>query len=75
MVSHSEKSTLFKRLTGWWRARQRQTDIHILWPACLEQAKSEDQAIAVFLVHALMDSAWDGIPVSDIVTTLKGEIT
>jgi hypothetical protein len=45
-------------LINWWRARQRQIDLEILWPACREQAPDLDHAKAAFAVHAFHDRAW-----------------
>jgi hypothetical protein len=42
----------------WWRARQRDVDMEILWPICLREAGDLDRAKAAFAFHAMNDPAW-----------------
>lgn len=49
---------MLKWLLGWWYARNRETDLQILWPACLAGAPDIDHAKAAFAVHAFNDDAW-----------------
>ena len=42
----------------WWRTRQRDIDLDILWPICKQEAGSLDHARAIFAVHAFKDQAW-----------------
>lgn len=49
---------IFASVGKWWRKRQRNTDLEILWPACKRKALTLHQAHQVFIVHALNDSAW-----------------
>jgi head-tail adaptor len=45
-----------------WRAHQRWTDIHILWPACLDGAHGQRHIAAqAFRVHMEMDIAYRGM--------------
>lgn len=49
----------FEWIRGWWYARQRQLDMDILWPACLDEARGDlDKARTAFAVHAFRDPAW-----------------
>lgn len=45
-------------LRSWWWARQRATDLQILWPACKSIAPDLDHARAAFAYHAFNDPAW-----------------
>ena len=45
-------------LINWWHARQRAVDLDILWPVCLEQAETLEDAKLAFAVHAFHDEAW-----------------
>lgn len=45
-------------IVAWWRARQRQVDIEMLWPICLREAGDLDRARTAFAVHAMSDPAW-----------------
>jgi hypothetical protein len=49
---------MLKWIGKWWRKRQRNIDIKILWPACKKQALTLDMARNVFIVHAMDDPAW-----------------
>jgi hypothetical protein len=49
---------MIRWLMNWWRARQRQIDLEILWPTCKELAPDLDHAKAAFAVHAFNDTAW-----------------
>lgn len=62
---------MIKRLVDWWTARQRATDIDILWPTICEQADSEEQARAVFYVHAMHDPAWRRLGVPNLVRQIR----
>jgi len=50
--------TLLRWLQRWWWARQRATDLRILWPICKEQAGNLDLAHHAFMQHAIMDPCW-----------------
>ena len=45
-------------LFKWWRKRQRQIDLDILWPVCKESAINLDWAKAAFAYHCFNDHAW-----------------
>lgn len=51
-------------LFKWWRNRQRQIDLTILWPVCKEEASKlypdnpMDHAKAAFAYHCYNDAAW-----------------
>ncbi len=45
-------------IINWWRGRQRQIDMDILWPVCVENARDLDRAKAAFAAHAFNDPAW-----------------
>jgi hypothetical protein len=58
---------MIKWLQRWWWARQRATDLRILWPTCCELAAKDtknlddhwvDKAKAAFAVHCFNDPAW-----------------
>lgn len=61
---------MIKAIGKWWRKRQRQEDMKILWPACLEaggkrfqEGKGEIHTVlhyakAAFACHAFNDKAW-----------------
>jgi hypothetical protein len=57
-------------VSGLWKARQRQLDIKILWPACKKQADSIEKARRVFLYHALSDSAWSVFTDQEIINII-----
>lgn len=42
----------------WYRKRQRQIDIDLLWPICKERASSRDIAEDAFYWHCINDRAW-----------------
>jgi hypothetical protein len=42
----------------WWRKRQRDLDMVILWPTLLREAGDLDRAKAAFAFHAMNDPAW-----------------
>ncbi len=52
---------MIRRLIKWWRARQRQIDLDILWPACRDQAADLAAARNAFLLHVSQDSAWQDL--------------
>ncbi len=62
-----------ERLRAWWTARQRATDLRILWPSCLSQAPSYELAEAAFLGHAGLDPAWDEFETREIKRILGRE--
>lgn len=41
-----------------WRKRLRKSDMEMLWPSCVAQAKDLDHAKMAFAVHAFNDEAW-----------------
>lgn len=49
---------MIRWLQGLWYARCRKTDLEVLWPTCVEQARDLDHAKAAFAVHAFNDPAW-----------------
>jgi hypothetical protein len=49
---------LIALIVNWWRARQRNLDLVILWPICKQGANDLDHARAAFAVHAFNDPAW-----------------
>lgn len=49
---------MIRWLQNWWWARQRQIDMRILWPICVQQAGDLERAKAAFMVHAIVDPAW-----------------
>jgi hypothetical protein len=49
---------MLKWFVALWHARQRSLDRQILWPACVRQAKTVENARDAFLWHAQGDSAW-----------------
>lgn len=51
-------SDIPKRIGKWYRKRQRQMDIDLLWPQCKAQAPNIDTARWVFYQHASNDPAW-----------------
>ena len=53
---------LFALIQMWWRQRQRQIDMDMLWPICCAHApRPPDHAKAAFAVHALHDRAWQAL--------------
>ena len=50
--------TVWLAILKWWRARQRKTDIEILWPICRREAGDLDHARAAFAMHVFHDEAW-----------------
>lgn len=53
-------------LLKWWKRRQRNIDLLILWPQCRRQASNLDLAKAAFLRHALIDNAWSDLTPQEI---------
>ena len=63
---------MLKKLGKWWRKKQREMDMEILWPQCLHRANKEceadrwrgspytalDLAKISFSAHAFLDDAW-----------------
>lgn len=49
---------MIERLMQWWYMRFCKTDIAILWPCCMEQSPSIDDARIVFMYHIEHDWAW-----------------
>ena len=49
---------MIRWLQGLWYARCRKTDLDVLWPSCVSQARDLDHAKAAFAVHAFHDPAW-----------------
>lgn len=49
---------MYRWIWNYWRRRQRQIDLEILWPACLKLGRDLDHAKAAFAVHAFHDPAW-----------------
>jgi hypothetical protein len=49
---------ILSRMREWWWARQRATDLSILWPICRDRAPDRDTALAAFMVHAAQDPCW-----------------
>lgn len=49
---------MFGWVIRWWRKRQREIDLLILWPKCVELAPDLDHAKAAFAMHAFNDRAW-----------------
>jgi hypothetical protein len=49
---------LWRKLREFWWARQRATDLMILWPQCKKLADNMHHARAAFAVHAFNDPAW-----------------
>jgi hypothetical protein len=55
----------FRAVRSFWRARQRDIDLQILWPICKREAAakfSDDSALGwaktAFAMHACADDAW-----------------
>lgn len=46
---------------NWWRNKQHQLDVEILWPSCLKESESRDEAKQAFRQHMLMDQAYAGM--------------
>lgn len=65
--------TMFRRLLGWWRARQRRIDLQILWPECQKAAPDLFHAQGAFLLHTAMDPAWSGFGDDDVLNVLDDE--
>ena len=49
---------MIRWLRDWWRNRQRDIDLKILWPICKENASDIHMARAAFAFHAFNDEAW-----------------
>jgi hypothetical protein len=49
---------VWRLILSWWRRRQRQLDLDLLWPLCVHGANDLDHAKAAFAVHAFNDPAW-----------------
>jgi hypothetical protein len=46
-------------LSRWSRARQRKTDLAILWPSCKARSRGDlKRAKAAFALHVMSDYAW-----------------
>jgi hypothetical protein len=52
---------LWTLIVMWWRKRQRNLDMEILWPICLREAGSLDRAKAAFAYHCFHDPAWTSL--------------
>lgn len=50
---------MFERLKAWWKKRQREIDLEILWPSIKSQAPDIQLARDAFLIHASSDPAYD----------------
>jgi hypothetical protein len=60
-----------RALLKWWRRRQRELDLEILWPACLEYSTSLDEAKAAFAMHAFNDRAWTSLGEAEIIRRIE----
>ncbi len=49
---------MLRMLGRLWRKRQRQLDMKLLWPACVNRSPDVDTAKIMFAAHALHDPAW-----------------
>ena len=50
---------VFALIGRWWRKRQRDVDLRVLWPACKEEALGDlEHARTAFFLHCMMDPAW-----------------
>lgn len=45
-------------ITRWWRKRQRDIDVQILWPSLVRESADLGRAKAAFAFHAFRDPAW-----------------
>jgi hypothetical protein len=45
----------------WWYSYTRWLDRRFLWPACVDNADTLDQAKAAFALHASLDPAWTAL--------------
>jgi hypothetical protein len=49
---------MLRAIRMWWHARQRQVDMQVLWPVCIQEAGDHDHAKAAFAYHCFNDPAW-----------------
>jgi hypothetical protein len=61
-------------LRALWYRRCRQTDLEILWPACLDEAPDLDRAKAAFAWHAFIDPAWLALGRDEIIRFIDQEL-
>jgi hypothetical protein len=47
------------KLLLWWKRRQQKMDLALLWPVCLQECKTEDDAKAIFRFHMDIDPAYN----------------
>lgn len=47
-------------IVRWWRKRQREIDLRVLWPALKDAEPDLERAKIGFLLHARIDPAWQG---------------
>jgi len=67
-----EAVRVWGRLRHWWYSRQRQIDLNILWPVCVENAPNLEHAKAAFAYHALRDPAWLALGRENVVLFVNG---
>jgi hypothetical protein len=53
-------------IVEWWRARQRNIDLEVLWPICKTGANDIEHAKAAFAYHACSDPAWQTLGEAEI---------
>lgn len=58
---------MFKRLQKWWRKRQRNIDVEILWPSCKQIAPNISKARTAFFLHCINDDAWCDLSAEELV--------
>lgn len=49
---------MIRKIQNWWWARQRKTDLWILWPAIKSNTPSLAAAHRVMMIHCMNDPAW-----------------
>jgi|HubBroStandDraft_2_1064218.scaffolds.fasta_scaffold1623075_1 hypothetical protein len=62
---------MLKKLKAWWQARQRASDVAVLWPECCALTDSEAQARQVFLHHVMLDAAWLSLGTAELVRQVE----
>lgn len=63
---------IFQWAVDLWRARQRDIDLQVLWPACYRNARDIEHAKVAFFRHAMQDKAWACLGEDEVFSRVHG---
>ncbi len=58
-------------IAQWWRKRQRDIDLDVLWPAIKAGASDIETAKTAFLIHAQSEPAWHDLSTHEVLSILS----